>query len=237
MIKKPGIRSLISISMFIQDIVGLITLYIVASVVLSIIPVNRNFKEDQKGIPIYIVSNNIHTDIVMPVNSELYNWSDKIILPDTIIYRYVSFGWGEKNFYLETPSWADFKFSTGFKAAFFMGTSAMHVTGYIKTPEENKRCKKVMVSNVQYLKLANYIHDTFKKDSTGKIKPIDVKGYNVNDLFYNANKTYSLFFTCNSWTNKALKQAGLKASFWTPIDKGILFQYYGFQLFDIPLLQ
>ena len=49
--------------------------------------------------------------------------------------------------------------------------------------------------------------------------------YGNSDAFYDATGSYSLFHTCNSWTNNALKAAGMKASVWTPFDKGIFHQY------------
>ena len=32
--------------------------------------------------------------------------------------KFVSFGWGDKNFYANTPTWKDVTFSVGFKALF-----------------------------------------------------------------------------------------------------------------------
>ena len=40
--------------------------------------------------------------------------------------------------------------------------------------------------------------------------------YGDNDAFYKANGRYNLFFTCNSWTNKKLKDSNLKSCIWTP---------------------
>jgi hypothetical protein len=43
--------------------------------------------------------------------------------------------------------------------------------------------------------------------------------------FYNAKGRYSLFYTCNTWANQALKSANQKAALWTIFDFGI-FQHY-----------
>ena len=45
------------------------------------------------------------------------------------------------------------------------------------------------------------------------------------DAFYDAKGKYSLFYTCNTWANCALKAANQKASLWTVYDKGIFCHY------------
>ncbi|MCX6352889.1 MAG: DUF2459 domain-containing protein, partial [Bacteroidetes bacterium] len=41
-------------------------------------------------------------------------------------------------------------------------------------------------------------------------------------------ETSSLFYTCNTFTNQALKAGGLKACLWPPFDKGIFKKYEEF---------
>ena len=60
------------------------------------------------------------------------------------------------------------------------------------------------------------------------LKPINIKTtsqYGQNDAFYEAIGSYSIFHTCNTWTNNLLKKASLPASFWLAFDDGILYQY------------
>ena len=52
-----------------------------------------------------------------------------------------------------------------------------------------------------------------------------MQDYGKNDAFYEATGRYSLFHTCNTWTNNALKIAGQKACVWTPFDTGIFYHY------------
>lgn len=70
---------------------------------------------------IYILTNGVHTDIVMPTKSEQIYWNKKIPYKNTIAtdstYQYIAMGWGDKGFYLETPEWSDLKASVAFKAA------------------------------------------------------------------------------------------------------------------------
>jgi hypothetical protein len=70
--------------------------------------------------------------------------------------------------------------------------------------------------------LLKYLSNSFKKDD-GKIQKIDIDGYAYNDSFYDANGSFSIFKTCNIWVNKALKEANIETSVWSPFDIGILY--------------
>ena len=58
---------------------------------------------------------------------------------------------------------------------------------------------------------------------------VKVKALAKADAFYDAKGSYNLTRTCNTWTNNALKAAGLKACLWTPFDSGIFWQYRNLQ--------
>ncbi len=103
----------------------------------------------------------------------------------------------------------------------------MHVTFYDRL-RETESCKKICINKESYLKLINYISESFSPDSLGSPRQIKGASYWDNDSFYEANGTFSLFFTCNTWTNTGLKTADLKACLWTPFDK-VIFQKYSAQ--------
>ena len=87
-------------------------------------------------------------------------------------------------------------------------------------------CKKLEMTSAQYQKLIKFIDDAIDKNAEGKYINIKTKAvYGKNDSFYEAKGSYSFLFTCNTWTNEALKISGQKAAFWTASDKGI-FQHY-----------
>ncbi len=138
--------------------------------------------------------------------------------------QYIGFGWGDKGFYLNTPEWADLKFSTAFNAAFYLGTSAMHATFY-KQIRESESCVKIKISKAEYEKLIAYIETSFQYDKDGNPLLINATTYGQNDSFYEANRKYHLFYTCNTWANNALKASDQKAALWTPSDKGIFCHY------------
>lgn len=206
---------------------GLLILYGLAVVTLPLIQVNQSI-EQEEDIEIYILTNGVHTDIVCPMRNDIMDWSTMIPLENTLSkqtdYQLTSFGWGDKGFYLETPTWADLKYSTAFKAAFWLGKTAMHVTFY-RSLQESESCKKMKISRENYQLLVDYIKNSFELENE-KVKYIETDMvYGKNDSFYDALGTYNVFFTCNTWANSALKAANQKAALWTATDSGIFRQY------------
>ena len=203
----------------------MIAVYFLFSIVLSIIPANNDFQEpENSNFEVWIKSNGVHLDIVLPLKTNYFDWNDILSIPNNIKgnVQFAGFGWGDKVFYINTPEWSDLEFSTAFKALFVRTDAAMHVT-YYESLSENKRSIKLNVNKQQFIGIQSFILKSFKlnKNSVIPIKGIE---YGTHDRFYDANYSYSLFYTCNSWTNEVIKKAGLPACVWTPFDKGILFQ-------------
>lgn len=207
--------------------IGFILLYLGSAYILSRITVNGN-ANSKKEVQIYILSNGVHTDIVTPIKTNYIDWSKTIKFEHTqskdSIMQYVAFGWGDKGFYLETPTWADLTFRVAFKTAFYLGSSAMHTTFY-KTMYEGGDCKKIDISNEEYRALVSYIQQSFQVDSNGNVIYIKATTYDKDDAFYEAKRVYGLFFTCNTWANNALKACNQKACLWTAFQDGIFYQY------------
>jgi uncharacterized protein (TIGR02117 family) len=202
--------------------------YLLIVTLLSFVSVNDGLVKSRKEIPIYILTNGVHTDVVLPLKSEHYDWTNQLKTEHTkakdTTMNYVALGWGDKGFYLETPTWADLKASTALKAASGLSSSAMHVTFY-KEMKESKSCKKLQISSDNYKKLILFINESFQTKS-GEFLKIETEAvYGKHDVFYEANGSYSLFYTCNSWANQALKAANQKAALWTISDSGI-FRHY-----------
>lgn len=216
------------IAKILLSIIGFILLYLMAAYCLSSITVEReaNTKEE---IPIYILTNGVHTDIVVPTRSEQMDWSKNLLFSNTQLtdtaYQYLAMGWGDKGFYLETPEWSDLKASVAFNAMFGLGASAMHAT-YYQQMKEGESCKKIMISKAQYARLIAFIDRRFQKDHNSHYLNIKTNAnYGKSDAFYEANGRYNLFQTCNTWANNALKACGQKCCLWTAFDTGIFRKY------------
>jgi uncharacterized protein (TIGR02117 family) len=208
--------------------VAFVVFYLLLAVILSVWSVKKE-PGTANDIAIYILTNGDHTDVVVPVKTPVIDWSKELSYQNTIAKdttsRYLAIGWGDKGFYLNTPTWADLKFSTAFKAAFALSTSAIHATYYQDMPESNN-CKKIMISNDQYRRMVAFIDSSFRRDASGSVINIKTNAnYGTTDAFYDAKRKYNLFYTCNTWANNVLKAGGQTACVWTPFDRGIFYHY------------
>lgn len=194
---------------------------------LSRIPVNTVDRDRAEDVAIYIKSNGVHTDIVFPIKTRYKDWTAMVEPMATISkdphFRYVALGWGDRDFYLNTPRWSDLRASTALKAAFWMGSGLMHATFY-RDLEESDHCVKVMVSKSEYLRMVAFAESSFLVKNA-KTQRIPNASYGDHDVFFEAHGKYNLFYTCNAWANNCLKAGGQRAALWSLTDTGILHHY------------
>jgi len=205
--------------------IGLVILYLFAAFTFPYITVNKKHKDPEQGIKMFILSNGVHTDIVVPVKSVYKDWTVSFPLDSFDVkddeHTYIGFGWGDKGFYLYTPEWSDLTASTAINAVCGLGGTAMHVT-YLKERTKNSgKCEVFTLSEEQYKKLIVFIEKSFEEKDNTFIK-ISHSGYAQLDRFYEAKGKYSLFKTCNNWTNRGLKEIGIKTGLWTPFSAGLM---------------
>ena len=211
-----------------STILGMIALYLLLALALGYIPVGDQTPHTlENGVEIFVRTNGVHTDFVVPVRSASVNWSQQFPYPDfgkvDSTFQMVAFGWGDKGFYLNTPEWADLKFSTAFDALFWRSTTAMHVTYVREAPVQGKGCRKVWLSRQQYQMLADYIGQSFGRNESAQVQLISRRSYGSTDNFYEAVGTYSFLRTCNVWTGQGLQCMGVRTACWSPFDQGILY--------------
>jgi uncharacterized protein (TIGR02117 family) len=216
--KKKGIHFLLHmIKKIFFSVLTAIVIYLFFALLFSFLPTHPARQECTSTHEIFIASNGIHLDIIVPVENIEPQFLQKLRpLHDT---RYIAFGWGDKEFYIKTPEWSDLTFPVAFKALFLKSETAMHVT-YL--PQRFPSWRKVNLCSEQLAKLKRYISNSFQQDENSHFTRIDFEGYNQFDAFYEANGSFSLFKTCNVWVNTALKEAEVKTAVWSPFDFGVL---------------
>lgn len=166
---------------------------------------------------VYALSNGVHTDLVFRVDRLDAVFRNQLAAPMGT-KPYVAIGWGDKGFYLHTPSWAELKVSTALKAAFLPSETLMHLSFY---GQIGSNWKEIPLSEQQMRGLQKFVMQSFKKDSKGGFQLLKGAGFTSNDFFYKAVGHYTCFYTCNVWVNQALKKAAVKTAIWSPFDKGI----------------
>jgi len=186
-------------------------------------------QSQEKSVLCYLKSNGSHVDLVMPIRTASFHWLEKLNLEHIeykdSVFNWVAFGWGDKNFYLNTPTWGDLTFSTAFKAAFWLGNGAIHVTYYAEL-SESELCLPFYLSEKQSRELYHFILNDFKVDELKTPLLIETNmNYGPRDCFYESTKKYSLFHTCNTWVNDALKTIKSKHCLWTALEFGVMDLY------------
>lgn len=207
-------------------ILSLTILYLVIAIICSAIPVNRT-QNNMGNITIYLRSNGTHTDFVFPVKNEVRDWQQLSTPEHTLSkrgdFQYISFGWGDLEFYQQTPEWSDLRFPVAFQAVFLRKQSAMHVE-FLDDLYYRRHIIALKITREQYSRLSKFISQSFQLDPSGNVTPVNDLHYGPNDAFYPAERSLNLFYTCNTWVNEGLKNAGLPACLWTPFDEGIFYQ-------------
>ncbi|MGV4460348.1 TIGR02117 family protein [Ornithobacterium rhinotracheale] len=164
-------------------------------------------------VTIYLLSNGVHTDFVVPIKNEIYDWQTLISPKDTKGgdrgYEFVAIGWGDKGFYMEIPTWNDLTPRIAARAAFGIGGTAMHTTYYKNIVPDGKETIEVKISQAEYKKLVDEIIAAFELQNGKSIQIKTDATYDIDDAFYKAKGKYSIFYTCNTWVNQVLKEVGL----------------------------
>ena len=191
--------------------------------------VNADFQPTLDGIEIYVISNGVHTDIAVPTVTDQIDWTE-FFNPATfqppveagIIPAYISFGWGDKTLYEEVPTWPDLTVPIAIKAMLLPSESAMHISYFINKPKTTSHSIPIKISTDQYDILINAFTESFDLED-GVPQSLNCCFYpNLRDQFYASNRYYHIMNTCNMWTNRVLKSAGIPTARWAPEQEFIM---------------
>jgi uncharacterized protein (TIGR02117 family) len=181
--------------------------------------------KDDEVYHIFVTDNGVHTSIVMPVISGEYDLHDyipeeKLREENSRPYNYYAFGWGDKEFYMNTPDWSDLELSIALQAMLWPTQSVIKVSGYYILGEDEYTVK-VNLSEEAYKILYDFLIDSFDKTEDGDLQYV-AEGYGRRDAFFKARRKYHLFFTCNNWTAIGLRRAGLPTPLYPVFSSSII---------------
>ncbi|WP_025604152.1 TIGR02117 family protein [Pontibacter actiniarum] len=207
-------------------VLSCVAAFLLAAFLLSSVPVNRGYAQaHQEPVEIFVTSNGVHTDIIVPVATVYIDWRRRLPLHQfervDSSFRYLAFGWGDRRFYMETPEWSDLRPGVAVTAALWPTRSAMHVTYIRSRPVPNRRQQPVLLSPEQYQRLITYIDHSFVQQHDGYTH-IRNTGYTGQDTFYEAHGRFYILKNCNNWVNQGLKRAGVKTALWAPIPYAVM---------------
>ena len=186
----------------------LITLLIAANMVIGLIKCFAAEIDKSARNEVYVVNHGWHTGFVVTASGI------QQLIPE-LKQRfenapYIEFGWGDNEFYQaeEITSGITLK-------AIFLPTDSvvpavlvpLKVDRYFKNSEVEKFC----LEDSKLESLIKFISSSFYRDVSGNILKLN-HGIYGDSQFYNAKGDFHIFNTCNKWTAKGLKSAGMKIS-------------------------
>ncbi|MBP1848687.1 uncharacterized protein (TIGR02117 family) [Rhizobium halophytocola] len=166
---------------------------------------------------ILVLANPIHTDIALPLDArtkaEFGFLRQAGIAIDHPAARYLIIGWGGREFYLNTPQWADLKPYPVFRALTF-DRSVMHVDLAGDIPADGGGVTPLALEAPAYRRMIAAMRRSFEDSRTGGMP---MAGYGDYDLFFPANGWFNAVAGCNTWTAAMLRQAGITTGWWNPL--------------------
>src|SRR5262245_52697674 len=102
---------------------------------LGFVPVNRGYGQPPADdcVRIFVRSNEVHTDLVLPVVCDEIDADWRRVFPLADFWgnvrepKFVAIGWGNREFYVNTPTWAQFKLSSAAGALLWPSETVLHV--------------------------------------------------------------------------------------------------------------
>lgn len=197
--------------------------YLLAALAGALIPANPGWRPPRQGISVFVLTNGVHTSIVLPAAAAGVDWrplirAEHLARPD-LAGDYLAIGWGQREFYLKTPTWADLRPGVAFRALFGRGGTLLHVE-HLRQPPTGRDSRQILVTPDQYRRLTRYILNSFRRLPDGQAVP--VRGRFAIESYYEARVNYNLFRTSNEWTGAALRTAGIRVGIWTPFAQSVL---------------
>jgi uncharacterized protein (TIGR02117 family) len=204
-----------------QGLLALLLIY--ASIVLiGLIPVNNDFIPPEDGIEIRIISTAVHADIIVPLVTDDFDWTElfphELFPEDTQQATHLAIGWGDRGFFLETPTWNDLTLRTAAAALLWPTDSCIHAT-MMSEGDWRGEGRAVRISRQQYRMIVQFIQRYLKRDETGGVIVIPEITYGDDDVFVESRGRYHAVNTCNTWVGRGMKQAGIRTAWLTPMPR------------------
>jgi uncharacterized protein (TIGR02117 family) len=189
--------------------------YFTAAGIGAVIPANGGRAPPARGVRIYVADNGAHTDLILPAAPfRDFARAEHLADPRYGAEPYIAFGWGNRDFYLHTAQWSDIDAWRTAKALAGIGPTVLHVA-HVPEPRAGGSVRAVLLRPEEYRGLVAHVRGTV---AAGPV----VRGYGARDAFYTARGAYSAFGTCNEWTGRGLRKAGVRMGIWTPLPWGVM---------------
>lgn len=205
-------------------IIACVVIVLLAAWIGSAIPRNPGWRPPPASaagtIEIMIGDNGVHTEIVMPLVTPVKDWRGDFPLSDIAApaapYTHVAVSWGEREVFLNTPTWRDLRPATAI-GAMVGGDALLHVAHYVR-PAPGPDNRPLRLTARQYALMVARIEAAVLRPENRR----RYRGYDAWDVFYDAPGQYNWRQTCNQWTSDTLASAGVRTGLWTPFAGGVM---------------
>lgn len=187
----------------------MLTASVIVVIFLSGCSASRSVEDGQKDpggeVKIYVTKRGWHTGLLIPKTN--IKASIPAVAADFPDASHLNFSWGDKKFFM-APRGTVF---LALRAALLPTRSVMHVDGLDRLPPwytESPDVVAVELSQQGFDSMAAFIKESFEREQDSALV---VLRENVGGMssFYLSGITYWGTRTCNVWTARALKKAGL----------------------------
>ena len=157
-------------------------------------------------VAIYLVAHDKHSGIaVRRADIPAGLWPESRDFPQA---DYLEVGWGDRDYYYgRNQSWG-----AALRAALGSDNpSVLHIAGVRGSLTDNFPASEIIevrLSRNGFERLVRYIHDAYDRAGAPVAAPLG-PGLYADSRFYPARETFNLFRTCNVWTARGLRGAGL----------------------------
>ena len=156
-------------------------------------------------ISVSVVSHGWHTGIALrPADIPEGVWPEHRQLGAA---EHLEVAWGDRDFYMAPRG----TLKLALQAAFWSSASVLHISAFDRPVEQvfpGQEIVQVHVSDRGLRRLAGFFQNAYARDPAGKIIVLG-EGHYASSRFYAAHEKYFLLRTCNTWTARALREAGL----------------------------
>ena len=194
--------------------------YGAAGMVGGAIPTNIGWRPPSEGVTVFVESNGIHVGLIVPKVAAGIDWravapASDLTDPRYGAYDHLAIGWGERGFFLGTPTWADVRPGPILHAALGSEATLVHVE-HVPGPAPSADVRAIVLRPDEYRRLAAFIRVSIAGGGARHA------GYGGYDVFYQARGRYDAVHDCNAWVGDALRAAGVRIGWWTPFPVTVL---------------